>query len=627
MADTPNIRLTFLEANQAQKHITVNEAFRALDALVQPAVESSGLNTPPGSPVDGARYVVGAAPTGAWADQAFSIAAWQDGAWAFYPPAEGWSVWDRATDAALTFLGGVWVRQASLPFPDNLFRLADDADPTRLAAFDLSGLSAGTTRTFTLPNLSATLAHLGNATQTFTGATTFSNAAVTIGTATTTATYGIGTGGTTTGVTKTVNLGTGGAAGSTTVINLGSTTAGALGSTIINSPSVTFAASVTAIGAAAANITALGLGLGGASPDASNRLSINAAATLLNNAGGSHEATINKASAGNDASLALKTGFSARALFGLLGTDDVTLKVSPNGSAFFDAFVIDRATGRAEFPEPLILPGLAAIPAVPPAGKLALYGRQRAGAPWLEVVRPSGRDFPLQPHTGLNRIGIWAPVSGTTIAAQGIALTSVGTVSHTALTAGSLLNSSRRWRVTSAAVVDSVCDQRSAVTTCWRGNAAGFGGFTFVARISLTTLQATGMGFFGLLSSVAALAVTTTVATLVETIGIGFQRGTHTNWQLVRNDATGAPTLVDLGAGFPVVAAGLITLTIWCPAAGTSIWLRAVNELTGAIFETEVTTDLPQATTFLAPRLFLNNGATAAAVAFECTGLYLETDY
>jgi hypothetical protein len=251
---------------------------------VQPAVESTGLSTPPGSPVDGARYVVGPSPTGAWAGQAFAIAAWQDGAWAFYPPAEGWSVWDRATDAALTFLSGAWVRQAALPFPDNLFRLADDADPTRLAAFDLSGLSAGTTRSFTLPNLSATLAHLGNAAQTFAGATTFSNAAVTIGTATTTATYGIGTGG---------------AAGSTSVINLGSTTAGALGTTVINTPTVSFATSVTAIGAAAANLTALGLGLGGASPDASNRLSVNAAATLLNNAGGSHEATINKAASGN----------------------------------------------------------------------------------------------------------------------------------------------------------------------------------------------------------------------------------------------------------------------------------------------------------------------------------------
>lgn len=100
----------------------------------------------------------------------------------------------------------------------------------------------------------------------------------------------------------------------------------------------------------------------------------------------------------NHVSLALKTGFSARALFGLLGSDNVTLKVSPNGSAFFDAFVIDRATGRAEFPAPIVIPGLSALPASPPVGKLALYGRQRAGAPWLEVVRPSGRDFPLQPH-------------------------------------------------------------------------------------------------------------------------------------------------------------------------------------------------------------------------------------
>lgn len=61
--------------------------------------------------------------------------------------------------------------------------------------------------------------------------------------------------------------------------------------------------------------------------------------------------------------------------------------------------------------------------------------------------------------------------------------------------------------------------------------------------------------------------------------------------------ATGAPTLVDLGAGFPVVTGGLQTSTIWCPATGTSIWLRAVSELTGAVFEQEVTTDLLEAAT------------------------------
>jgi hypothetical protein len=66
----------------------------------------------------------------------------------------------------------------------------------------------------------------------------------------------------------------------------------------------------------------------------------------------------------------------------------------------------------------------------------------------------------------------------------------------------------RRWRLTSAATADSASDQRSGVFTCWRGNAAGLGGWTFVMRISLATLQATGMAFFGLYGSTSALATT-----------------------------------------------------------------------------------------------------------------------
>ena len=40
--------------------------------------------------------------------------------------------------------------------------------------------------------------------------------------------------------------------------------------------------------------------------------------------------------------------------------------------------------------------------------------------------------------------------------------------------------------------------------------------------------------------------------TRVRRVGIGFQRGTHTNWQLVTNDAAGSPTLTNLGASFPI---------------------------------------------------------------------------
>ena len=158
-------------------------------------------------------------------------------------------------------------------------------------------------------------------------------------------------------------------------------------------------------------------------------------------------------------------------------------------------------------------------------GKLALYAHSRAGLPWLDAMRANGRDFSLQPHLGLARTANWLPSSGATVTTEGMSNTTVGTVSTPGLAATSLATSMRRWRLTSAATADSASDQRSGVFTCWRGNAAGLGGWTLVTRLSLATLQATGMAFFGLYGSTAALAPTLALSAVVSCIGIGFQRG------------------------------------------------------------------------------------------------------
>ncbi len=574
-----------------------------------------------------------------------------DGVWMRLVPRPGWLAWIAAEQTFVVWNGSSWELVGEpVDVSDAVFSLVNDADPTKKALFSLSGITTGTTRTFTLPNTSSELAILAG-TQTFSGNKTFSGsltasgavsitgtltasgtvtvsaAAASIGTAITAATYGMGRGVNPTGVTKTLNLGTGGAAGSTTVVNIGSATAGAGGTTVVNTPTVTFANAVTQVGMPQANLTAQLLGLGGATADSFNRLSMNTPAVLLNNAGAGIEATVNKAAVGNDAAFAFKTGFSARALVGLLGNDNFSFKVSPNGSTFFDAIVVDRTNGQVELSQPTVLPGLNAAPTPPPSGKTSVYARNRAGAPWIDVMRPSGRDFPLQPHFGVNRIANWSPSITTTITTEGLPITNVGTVSHPTLAATNLAASMRRWRLTSAAVVDSVAEQRSAGWACWRGNAAGLGGWTFVTRLSLTTLQATGMGFFGLYGSIAALAVNLTLAAVINAVGIGFQRGTHANWQLVTNDGTGAPTLTDMGAPFAIALGGVQTLFIAAPPNGSSVWVRAVNEVSGAVFEQEITADLPANTQFLSPRLYLNNGATAAAVAYDCAGLYLETDY
>ena len=85
--------------------------------------------------------------------------------------------------------------------------------------------------------------------------------------------------------------------------------------------------------------------------------------------------------------------------------------------------------------------------------------------------------------------------------------------------------------------------------------------------------------------------------------------------------------MTDLGAAFAIATGGVVTLFIAAPPNGSSVWVRAVNEVTGAVFEQEIAADLPAATQFLSPRLFLNTGATAAAVAYDCAGVYVETDF
>jgi len=64
---TANLLLPFIQAAQAQKHITHNEALRLLDGLTQISVLDRNLATPPGSPAEGARYIVDSGATGLWA--------------------------------------------------------------------------------------------------------------------------------------------------------------------------------------------------------------------------------------------------------------------------------------------------------------------------------------------------------------------------------------------------------------------------------------------------------------------------------------------------------------------------------------------------------------------------------
>jgi hypothetical protein len=86
-----------------------------------------------------------------------------------------------------------------------------------------------------------------------------------------------------------------------------------------------------------------------ATADATNRIVTSSAATLLNHEGAGHQLKINKAAAGDTASLLLQTGFSGRAEIGTAGDDHLRIKTSIDGSTWKTALMLDAATANAGF--------------------------------------------------------------------------------------------------------------------------------------------------------------------------------------------------------------------------------------------------------------------------------------
>jgi hypothetical protein len=205
MNDTARLSLPFIMAGQALKHITHNDALNQLDALVQPVVESAILATPPVTPMPGEAWIVPSGASGAWAGHGDEIAAWQDGAWRFFEPAEGWQVFERASDTLRIYSGSAWI----------------------------------------------------------------------------------------------------------------------------------------VVAATGSGLPRLGIN---ASADDTNRLSVSAAATLLNHAGAGHQLKLNKAASGDTASLLYQTNWSGRAEMGLMGDNHWRIKTSPDGAAWTDAVTLDTGT-------------------------------------------------------------------------------------------------------------------------------------------------------------------------------------------------------------------------------------------------------------------------------------------
>ena len=165
------------------------------------------------------------------------------------------------------------------------------------------------------------------------------------------------------------------------------------------------------------------------------------------------------------------------------------------------------------------------------------------------------------------------------------------------------------------------------------GDGTSAGGFYFVARFGISdAANVTGARMFvGMTSSVAA-ATNVEPNTLTNAIGLA-QLSTDSTQLYIVYGGSAAQTAVAVGTNFPPTfgSTNWYEFIMYAPTNSNNTVYWQINNLTtgntnqGTLTGTAGTV-LPANTTFLAPRLWRTNNATALAVGLDIGSLYIETD-
>lgn len=168
MTDTPRLALPVIEAAQAQKHVTHNEALVLLDALVQLSVESRTLAAPPASPVEGVCYIPAAGASDDWSGWDGEIACYSGGGWLRIVPVPGCKAWLRDERLTLTYEDGIWRDGVALTSNGGRVTLRAKEEEVTLA-----GVSVDTADGAFIPTRAIVLAVASRTTEAISGATSY----------------------------------------------------------------------------------------------------------------------------------------------------------------------------------------------------------------------------------------------------------------------------------------------------------------------------------------------------------------------------------------------------------------------------------------------------------------------
>jgi hypothetical protein len=263
-----------------------------------------------------------------------------------------------------------------------------------------------------------------------------------------------------------------------------------------------------------------------------------------------------------------------------------------------------------------------------PADGVSLFARQRAGRVLPTFRGPSGLIMPLSgsPLWAVKSCYFGGVGNGTQTQVVNYSAGASGTAGTVNVATTDLFSSVRRIRYTSAAAAASAAGNRHNIAQFWRGNAAGRGGFFFVAQFGVATFQA-GMAAFVGLGPAAALG-NVNPNTLTHCCGFAFDDSAgQTTWRFQSNDGAGTATQVDTGLASNVSGTNWYEARMFCAPNGAAVGWSLEQMNTGSLVEGSATTDLPGSTTFMGAQITGNTKAGTAALVVDISFLYVESDF
>jgi hypothetical protein len=627
MANTANLALPFIEAAQAQKHVTHNQALRVLDAVVQLAVVAVN-SAPPGEPADGERHIVGPAPSGVFTGHENEIAVFQDGGWTFLAPRAGWRAWDIAAETLRIWSGSAWVEFTTAGPDDRVtvdyLGVGEPHDNTSTDTSNRLVVRGSRATFFAIPDsetpgtgdfkVQISKEALANSASFFLSNNFSARAEV--------------------GLIESDDF----------QIKVSPD-----GSTFYEGLSI--------------RRTDGHVGLAGFIAD-SNDFGVKATNMMFDKRTDDIRALFNKAAAGDEASIAFQTNFSPRAVFGLIDDDHFRVKVSPDGSTFYPGLVINKDNGFVAFHDTpdafnkLLVSGENIM--FTNGGQLNFNMSKGAAGDNLQLifmtnfsqraafglladddfciqVSPNGSNFfrTLRAHRNLygratvrdsarRQASEWRPrPNSTTVDQLGLGMTiSAGTATAAAVASTTMWTQAKRAMFASAAAAGSSVQVHGNDLVVYLGNSGERGGWFLLIRFAVDVYPAQTRVFAGLRGALTAIG-NVNPSTLTNVIGIGYDSG-ETQMSLIHNDGAGGATKTGLGAGFAVGGHEFYELMLAAEPNSSEVKYR-VERLNGANVATgTINTDLPANTQFLTPVLWGNNGTTASAITLGFACMYLE---